>query len=432
MAASSAPPPDDPATPDPDDVDRMARALGWRPNRFRAVALDRGPAGGRWVVAAEDGSGHRRSAFVKIGATPVTAEWTRAEARNYAGVDGWFLPEVLGFDDDGRRPALALEDLSGADWPPPWSADRVAAVREALAAIHATPAPATVRPEPFASWPGWPAVAADPAPLLGLGLCSASWLDAALPMLVAASAAALTAGGARPPDIRSDNLCFRSGRAVILDWNHASRGNPDLDLAFWLPSLAWEGGPQPEALLPDAPGSPRSSAASSALAPAPRSRTHRTSARSSAPNRRPRCRGARAPRPPAARADGGWIRLRAQPAPGDTRARRSFEAEYCRAATPTTAQREPGTTRRRVVDAVSVGGCGGGSAAAASTMSAAVHRAGMVRSGTRTSRRRCVEAQRRLRCRQRSVPVSNEPSSAVTVSSQTRIAVASTRRCRAT
>jgi hypothetical protein len=231
----------------------MARALGWRPTRFRAVALDRGPAGGRWIVSTDDAAG-TRSAFVKIGATPVTAAWTRAEARNYAELRGWFLPEVLGFADDGERPALALEDLSGADWPPPWSDERVAAVREAMAAIHATPAPASVRDEPFAEWPGWTDVAAEPGPFLALGLCSAAWLERALPPLVAASAAAPIAGDALVHlDVRSDNLCFRSGRAVILDWNHAARANPDVDVAFWLPSLAAEGGPLPESILPAAP-----------------------------------------------------------------------------------------------------------------------------------------------------------------------------------
>ena len=44
------------------------------------------------------------------------------------------------------------------------------------------------------------------------------------------------------------------GRAIVIDWNHATVANPDVDLAFWLPSLHAEGGPPPEAVLPDAPG----------------------------------------------------------------------------------------------------------------------------------------------------------------------------------
>ena len=101
----------------------------------------------------------------------------------------------------------------------------------------------------------WRDVATDPAPFLALGLCSAAWLDAALPILADAAAAAPLAGDALTHgDIRSDNVCFRDGRAIVIDWNHAALGNPDADIAFWLPSLHEEGGPAPEAILPDAPG----------------------------------------------------------------------------------------------------------------------------------------------------------------------------------
>jgi aminoglycoside phosphotransferase (APT) family kinase protein len=53
-------------------------------------------------------------------------------------------------------------------------------------------------------------------------------------------------------DVRSDNLCLADRGAVLVDWNLVHTGNPDLDLAAWLPSLRLEGGPAPEELLPDA------------------------------------------------------------------------------------------------------------------------------------------------------------------------------------
>jgi len=241
--------------PSIDDIDRMERALGWRPTSFRPAALDRGApsSAARWIVG--EASPPRRTAFVKIGATAVTADWTRTEARNYDAIHGWFLPAVLGFDDDGVRPALALEDLSAAAWPPPWSDDRVASVLEALDAIHAIPPPVHLIPRPLEHDATWAAVAADPAPFLALGLCSAGWLDEALPALMQAAGDAPLGGEALIHlDVRSDNLCFRAGRAVVLDWNHATIANPDLDVAFWLPSLESEGGPAPEATLPDASG----------------------------------------------------------------------------------------------------------------------------------------------------------------------------------
>jgi aminoglycoside phosphotransferase (APT) family kinase protein len=49
--------------------------------------------------------------------------------------------------------------------------------------------------------------------------------------------------------VRSDNLCFREGRAVLVDWNWASLANPETDVAAWLPSLRVEGGPPPWEVL---------------------------------------------------------------------------------------------------------------------------------------------------------------------------------------
>jgi aminoglycoside phosphotransferase (APT) family kinase protein len=54
--------------------------------------------------------------------------------------------------------------------------------------------------------------------------------------------------------VRSDNLCFAGGRALLVDWNLARVGNGRFDIAFWLPSLKLEGGPAPRDVLPDAGG----------------------------------------------------------------------------------------------------------------------------------------------------------------------------------
>ena len=244
-------------TPPPADVDRIERAMGWRPSWFRPATTDRGATdtAARWIVAYHhDLEPGRRSAFVKIGATDTTADWTRIEHRNYRSLRGSFLPVVLGFDDDGERPALALEDLSRADWPPPWTDGRVAAVLDALATIGRTPPPDHLARQELDLGADWRDVAVDPGPFLALGICSASWLEFALPILIAAAAEAPLVGDALVHmDVRSDNLCFRDGRAIVIDWNHARIANPDVDIAFWLPSLHAEGGPQPETILPDAP-----------------------------------------------------------------------------------------------------------------------------------------------------------------------------------
>ena len=100
----------------------------------------------------------------------------------------------------------------------------------------------------------WTAVAADPAPFLSLGLADAPWLERALPLLIHYEAQGSTDGESLTHwDLRSDNMCLTAGRAVFVDWHFACVSNPRLDLGFWLPSLAYEGGPAPERLLPDAP-----------------------------------------------------------------------------------------------------------------------------------------------------------------------------------
>jgi hypothetical protein len=243
--------------PDPDDVDRIRRALGTAPVGWRAASGHGAPSNRRFVVDLEGG----RSAFVKIAAFDHTADWLRDEFRIYSALDSRsFLPRLLGWDDDGLAPALALEDLSGGTWPPPWNTARIDAVLATLASVHASPPPDGLPPaiESQFGQDGWPAVAADPEPFLSLGLCSPGWLSDHLPALAAASATAEIAGTSLLHfDVRSDNLCVRDGRVVLVDWNSACVGNALLDTASWLPSLAAEGGPAPDVILTDeTPGLP--------------------------------------------------------------------------------------------------------------------------------------------------------------------------------
>ena len=229
--------------------DRIAAVLGWRPSSWTAVHGGYTPAV-RHVV--RDGS---ESAFVKVGTAPVTAAHMRREIAAYAAVNGPFRPELYGASGDPDPPFLIIEDLSRATWPPPWSDAMIDAVLQAAAELHASRADL----RPYAAVhgerdPGWWTVARDPAPFLSLNLASDAWLARALPALTAAEAAC-SAEGAAPThfDLRSDNICFIRGRAIFIDWGEACLSNPKLDLGFWLPSLAFEGGPPPQTLLPDAP-----------------------------------------------------------------------------------------------------------------------------------------------------------------------------------
>ena len=216
------------------------------PARWTPVNTGYAPAE-RWVVHSSDGS----SAFIKAATTHATAGWLRAEYAVYSQIIADYLPQVVGWYDDGERPILVLEDLSAAYWPPPWRPPQVEALLKTLANVHTTPAPASLPPLDRASLAGWSKVEEDPLPFLKLGLCSAEWLRLALPELVAAERRAPLEGNKLVHlDVRSDNVCFTGKRVLLVDWNMACCANPLLDIAAWLPSLHMEGGPVPEKVFP--------------------------------------------------------------------------------------------------------------------------------------------------------------------------------------
>ncbi|HYT51851.1 MAG TPA: hypothetical protein VEL10_06575 [Gaiellaceae bacterium] len=231
----------------------LEQATGSAPVAWEAVASrGYGRINAHWRVQLADG----RRAFVKVALDELAAGWLRDEHRIYAAVTGSFLPALLGWYDE-HTTLLAIEDLGDAFWPPPWTDERIAAVRRALAELHAKPAPPgtpaleSIR-ETFA---GWPLVADDTRPLLSTGLCTREWLEAALPVLLEVAAAVDLGGGALLHlDVRSDNLCFVGNEVKLVDWNLAHVGNPIVDEAFWLPSLRLEGGPEPWELLPETGG----------------------------------------------------------------------------------------------------------------------------------------------------------------------------------
>jgi hypothetical protein len=236
------------------DIERVTRAIGARPAAWRPAAGHAAPSNRRWVADLPGGT----SVFVKIAAYDYTADWLRNEHENYVALDGHpHVPRLLGWDDDGESPVLAIEDLSQARWPPPWTDGDIGAVHAALDAVHATAPP---RPDvsPLTHLPdlrdGWAEVGRDPGPFLEVGFASATWIDAQLDALHAAARRAPLEGTALLHlDVRSDNLCLIGSQVRFVDWNMACAGNPTFDLAAWLPSLSDEAGIEPWQILPDQP-----------------------------------------------------------------------------------------------------------------------------------------------------------------------------------
>jgi Phosphotransferase enzyme family len=224
----------------PDAVLRAERLLGSEAETWAGVVRKGYSMNEHWTVVFADGT----NAFLKCGHIPPSPEWIRDEYALFQAVRGPFMPMFLAFED-GDRPLLVLEDLMPAYWPPPWregDVDLVLAALDEVAHVRVE----LRRAESFLS-NGWNAVAADPAPFLSTGLRDAKWLERMLPKLVAAGdAAPLHGESLLHADVRSDNLCVKGGRCVLVDWNHACIGNPALDIAVWLPSLELEHGARPD------------------------------------------------------------------------------------------------------------------------------------------------------------------------------------------
>jgi hypothetical protein len=199
----------------------LAAAAGATPVRWENVrGSGYGTNTAKWSVELDNG----RRVFVKLALDELASSWLRDEWRVYGSLSRGFLPELVAWHDTGGTTFLAIEDLADAYWPPPWLPGHVSLVLETLDDVHAATPP---RELPLLAdlreaLDGWPGVAADPEPFLSTGVCTREWLAAALPRLAQASSECELAGEALVHlDLRSDNLCIRAGRVLVIDWNHA-------------------------------------------------------------------------------------------------------------------------------------------------------------------------------------------------------------------
>jgi len=199
-----------------------------------------------------------RRAFFKAGTDEWTGDAIRAEVKVYRALGAVsFAPAMLAFVEDEQEPLLVLEDLSALHRPPPWSMEDVMATKRSIAAYAERQEVAVelgALTGLFAGDFGWALVADDRGPFLSLGFCTEGWLESALPTLLEAQKnAPLEGDDLVHADVRGDNLAIRGDEAVLFDWNWACRGNRDVDIAFWSPSLRLDGGPEPPEVLPGCP-----------------------------------------------------------------------------------------------------------------------------------------------------------------------------------
>ncbi len=198
-----------------------------------------------------------RRAFVKaVGdINPESPDIHRAEARIAGALPtGTPAPRLLGCIDADGWVILMLEDIEGQTPAMPWQAaelDRVLAAMTDLA-VAMTPAPIEapgVAARFNALGRGWRELARSwPVGAARLDPWVADHLDE-LVALESGWEAAASGATLVHADVRADNILLTEDRVVFVDWPWACLAAPWFDLVAMLPSVAMQGGPQPEEIL---------------------------------------------------------------------------------------------------------------------------------------------------------------------------------------
>lgn len=203
--------------------------------------------GNRWFVKAA-------SAEVN----PDTPRLHRQEARVLADLDSLIaeehlpVPRLLGTVELGPWFALVVDDVAGHQPELPWEDSELDSVLAALDRLAGALTPAPVKVPSVdqymgTDFTGWRTLARTPgddrvdpwsrARLTELAALEATW-------------AARAAGNTLlHTDIRADNLLVTADGVTVVDWPHACYGAAFVDLVFFAPSVAMQGGPDPAALL---------------------------------------------------------------------------------------------------------------------------------------------------------------------------------------
>ncbi|MFJ2880235.1 aminoglycoside phosphotransferase family protein [Streptomyces sp. NPDC086796] len=207
-------------------------------------------------VAARVRLADGRRAFVKAVSAetnPHSPDLHRAEARHTAALPpGAPVPGLLGSYDGGTVVALVLQDIDGRQPRTPWDPAELERVLTAVGELAAalTPAPfdapavAVGEAEAFSGRRNLLA-AGDPG---GLDPWAARHLGL-LAELESGWAEPATGDGLAHGDLRADNILLTDDRVVFVDWPHALRAAPWFDLLLLLPSVAAQGGPDPDAVF---------------------------------------------------------------------------------------------------------------------------------------------------------------------------------------
>jgi len=200
----------------------------------------------------EDG----RRVFIKAVsemANPDTPSMHRREARIVAALPALApVPRLMWTYDEGGWVALCFEDVGGRHPYEPWTEPDLGLVVDALRGMAAV-----LTPSPFEADETAADAFADHINGWALALAGGEtrlddWSAQNLRKLaeLEAEAPALAAGGSLVHfDIRADNLLLAGNRVYVIDWPWARLGPAWVDWVAMAPSVAMQGGPDPETFL---------------------------------------------------------------------------------------------------------------------------------------------------------------------------------------
>ncbi|MFC5815664.1 phosphotransferase [Nonomuraea harbinensis] len=219
-----------------------------------AVTQDGGFSPAAAVRLRTDGG---RRAFVKTVSpeqNPDSVLIYRAEAAISAALPAAVpAPRLLtSFELDGWV-TLVFEDIEGRHPVTPWRRDELDLVLAAVRRMGAELTPSPIDAPPIAerfgdAFRGWRRLLGEDT--AGLDPWALRHL-AALAELESGWAVGAAGDTLLHSDLRADNLLVAGDRVYVVDWPWACTGAAWFDLMAMLPSVAMQGGPAPQELLPD-------------------------------------------------------------------------------------------------------------------------------------------------------------------------------------
>jgi aminoglycoside phosphotransferase (APT) family kinase protein len=166
------------------------------------------------------------------------------------------VPRLLWSHDEGEGGwiVLVFEDVEGRNPAVSWRAEELDETLEALVALSELLTPSPLPPDAVGAAGEWSVVSGaywrrlrEDRPAR-LDAWSTRHLDR-LADLEAEAPSAVAGDALLHLDVRADNLLFTPERVLVVDWPHARVGAPWVDMVFFAPSVAMQGGPPPEELL---------------------------------------------------------------------------------------------------------------------------------------------------------------------------------------